>query len=100
MISSFFAGAFFFNSIPHITKGISGQTHMTPFKRVSSASLNVFWGFINLALAVFLLKADISANLSLSLDKMGSFLIGGFLMALADAWLFGKPDARLPWHKD
>jgi hypothetical protein len=100
MISSFFGGVFFFNAIPHLIKGITGQTHMTPFKRVSSPYLNVVWGFVNLILAIVLLKADKFANLSFSLSGIAAFVIGGFLISMADAQLFGKPGAKLPWHKD
>lgn len=46
----FVAGFFLFNSVPHLVKGITGQTHMTPFKRISSPELNVVWSFTNIVL--------------------------------------------------
>jgi len=94
LLQSFFAGAFFFNALPHLVKGITGQTHMTPFMRVSSPSLNVIWAFANIFLSFLLLvKPFEDVNLWV-------FLTGGLLMSLADAMLFSKPNARLPWHKD
>ncbi len=98
ILLTFFAGAFAFNAIPHLVKGISGQTHMTPFKRVSSPMLNIFWAFCNIFLAVILLNLNLSSVLMQ--DKLITFLFGGLFMAAADAWLFGRPNARLPWHKD
>ena len=94
MIASFFAGFFIFNGLPHLTKGITGQTHMTPFKRVSSAYLNIIWAFVNIAIGSLLfIKSSTGFNLWI-------FLVGGFLISMADAQLFSKPNARLPWHRD
>ena len=98
IIGVFFAGLFGFNAIPHLIKGITGQTHMTPFKRVSSAYLNVLWAFVNLATASFLVGFDPTVNLS-GLN-LGVFLLGGFAASMADAQLFSNPNARLPWQKD
>jgi len=94
LLKSFFAGLFLFNSLPHLFKGITGQTHMTPFKRVSSAYLNLFWAFINIIMASLLLVRPLTGV------AMWVFLAGGFLISMADAQLFSKPNARLPWHKD
>lgn len=99
-VLAFFAGAFLINGIPHLVKGITGQTHMTPFKRVSSAMLNVVWGFVNFGLALLLLNlGQTQGGIPVGPDRW-VFLGGAFLMALADASLFSKPDARLPWHRD
>jgi len=94
LLKSFFAGLFLFNSLPHLIKGITGQTHMTPFKRVSSAYLNILWAFANIILGLLLLVRPLTGN------AMWAFLVGGFFISMADAQLFSKPDARLPWHKD
>ena len=94
LLKSFFAGLFLFNSLPHLLKGISGQTHMTPFKRVSSASLNIIWAFVNIILGLLLLVRPLTGL------AMWTFLTGGFLISIADAQLFSKPNAKLPWHKD
>lgn len=97
---AFLAGAFAINGIPHLVKGITGQTHMTPFKRVSSALLNVVWGFVNFGLALVLLNFRQAGGVVPVGTDRWVFLVGAFLMALADANLFSKPNARLPWHKD
>ena len=47
----FFAGFFAWNGVPHLVKGITGQSHMTPFAKVSSPVLNVVWAFIAFCLA-------------------------------------------------
>jgi hypothetical protein len=101
IIKAFFGGMFIFNSIPHLVKGIAGQTHMTPFKRVSSPILNVLWAFANLLFGALIMGLDSSGRLDvLSGNNFWAFVVGGFIMALMNASLFGKPDARLPWHKD
>ena len=92
MIRAFFAGFLIFNGIPHLVQGISGKTHMTLFKRVSSPIVNVVWAFVNIAFGVLVLGMT-----SLS---VWSFLLGGFLLSLTAAKLFGGPNAKLPWHKD
>ena len=107
MVWYFLGGLFAFNAIPHLVKGIAGQTHMTPFKRVSSPILNVIWAFINLLIAGWILGVA-SGNgglvlpwaVSVSGTDMWAFIVGGLFISLADANLFGKPNARLPWHKD
>ncbi len=49
-VGYFFAGAFLANSVPHFVQGISGQEFRTPFGAPSSATVNVIWGFANLAI--------------------------------------------------
>ena len=94
MIKALFAGMFIFNGIPHLIKGITGETHMTPFKRVSSPMLNVFWAFANIILGLVIYGVSF-ANI-----EVWAFVFGGFLLAVTAALLFGKENARLPWHKD
>lgn len=58
-VSYFFGGAFLANSIPHLGNGISGRAFQSPFasppgKGLSSATVNVLWGFFNLAVAYLL----------------------------------------------
>ncbi|OGV91910.1 hypothetical protein A2783_02155 [Microgenomates group bacterium RIFCSPHIGHO2_01_FULL_45_11] len=102
MITAFLAGFFVFNAIPHLVQGISGKTHMTPFKRVSSPSLNVVWAFVNLFFGVLLLGFDpITGEVNHPAGaNFWAFFIGGLIVSLVAAQLFGKPNARLPWHKD
>lgn len=103
----FLAGFFAWNSIPHLVKGITGQTHMTPFKRVSSPMLNIVWSFINFFIALFLLGVASGngtlvwfSNANLTGANLLLFIIGGIVTSVTAAWLFGRPNARLPWHRD
>ena len=101
MIKALFAGFLLFNSIPHLVKGITGQIHMTPFKRKSSPTLNITWAFINLAFVILLLGFDSNGMINLPRgNEVWAFMIGGFVLGLTAAWLFGRKNARLPWHKD
>lgn len=103
----FLAGAFHINAVPHLVKGITGQTHMTPFKRVSSPVLNIVWAFISGAIALFLLGlASGTGTLTLPWEanlvgtSLWAYGAGAFLNALFLAHFWSKPDARLPWQKD
>lgn len=103
----FLAGAFYFNGMPHLIKGITGQTHMTPFKRVSSPVLNVIWAFVNLAIALALLglasgKGGVVLpwNANIGGATAIAFALGAFVIAVYLAYFWSNPNARLPWHKD
>jgi hypothetical protein len=55
-VAYFFGGAFLANAIPHIVNGISGRPFQSPFAKpsgqgLSSSTVNVLWGFLNLAAA-------------------------------------------------
>jgi len=59
-IAAFFAGAFLANFVPHFVKGICGDKFPTPFakppgKGLSSATVNVLWGLLNLIIGYVLL---------------------------------------------
>lgn len=99
-----FAGA---NAIPHLVKGITGQSHMTPFKRVSPPLLNVVWAFVNVVLALFLfgvasgnggLTPPWDANL-MDFNLLAT-IAGAFVCAAYLANFWSNPNARLPWQKD
>lgn len=103
----FVAGFFTWNSLPHLVKGITGQTHMTPFKRVSSPVLNVVWSFINVVLALYILglaTGNVGLVLPWNADLAGlnlwAFLAGGLFVGVYLANFWSNPNARLPWQKD
>jgi hypothetical protein len=61
-LACFFAGMFFANFVPHFVKGISGDRFPTPFahppgKGLSSATVNVLWALLNLAVGYLLFRA-------------------------------------------
>lgn len=103
----FLAGAFAINAVPHLVKGITGQTHMTPFKRVSGPVLNVIWGFISAAAALYLLGLAsgkgglvVPWNAGLVETNLWAYIAGAFVNAVYLAYFWSNPKARLPWHKD
>jgi hypothetical protein len=58
-VAYFFAGAFLTNAIPHFVSGISGHPFQSPFAHppgegLSSSTVNVYWGFFNLAVGYVL----------------------------------------------
>lgn len=40
--------------VPHFIKGMTGEKQPTPFGKPSTASQNVIWGWLNLAIATIL----------------------------------------------
>ena len=60
-IICFFAGVFLANFVPHFVQGISGNSFPSQFsnppgKGLSSPTLNVVWGIINLIIGYILLR--------------------------------------------
>lgn len=102
LFQAFFAGMFWANGVPHFVKGIMGQTHMTPFKRVSSAYVNVIWGFANFVIGALIGGFDPATGYlnQPAGSSFWAFMAGVFVLAMTAAALFSKPNAKLPWHKD
>ena len=67
-IACFFAGMFLINVIPHFVHGISGDSFPSPFanppgKGLSSPTINVLWGLLNMVIGYLLFKAGkVSSN--------------------------------------
>lgn len=92
---------FLVNGVPHFVSGVMGKTHMTPFAKDSSATLNVMWGFTNFLLGLWILAYSgytITDALSLNAFSWG-FLTGVIAMGIACALLFSNKNARFPWFK-
>jgi hypothetical protein len=58
-VAYFFGGLFLANALPHLGNGISGHAFQSPFasppgQGLSSAMINVWWGFFNLAVGYLL----------------------------------------------
>ncbi len=93
-LSYFFGGAFLANSLPHLINGLSGRAFQTPFakppgKGLSSSTVNVLWGFFNLAVAYLLLVCV--GNFSLHNTWQAIALGAGILvMSLNLARAFGR----------
>ncbi len=59
-VSYLFGGAFLANAVPHLVNGVSGNPFQSPFAHppgegLSSALVNVLWGFANIAAGYSLL---------------------------------------------
>lgn len=84
----FFAGAFLANSVPHFVQGISGQEFQTPFGEPSSATVNVIWGFVNLAIGYSIATA--LGGLSFAFNRRtGMAALGIITMAIMLSNVFG-----------
>jgi hypothetical protein len=59
-LAYFFGGAFLANAVPHFVSGVTGHPFQSPFAHppgigLSSAPVNVMWGFTNLIVGYLLL---------------------------------------------
>jgi len=80
----FFGGAFLANALPHLGNGISGRPSQSPFasppgQGLSSSTVNVVWGFLNLVIAYLLIvrigRFDLRNNLHVALAGAGILLL-------------------------
>jgi membrane associated rhomboid family serine protease len=93
-VAYFFGGAFLTNAVPHFVTGISGSPFQSPFAHpsgegLSSSTVNVLWGFFNLAVGYLLVcrvgSFDVRNNRHVL--PLG---VGVLLMALLSARAFGR----------
>ena len=92
-VSYFFGGAFVANGIPHFVSGLTGRAFQSPFakppgKGLSSSTVNLLWGFFNLAVGYVLLCLVGSFN-ARSPDAVAAGL-GVLVMGLLLARTFGR----------
>ncbi len=93
-LAYFFGGAFLANALPHLINGISGCAFQSPFakppgKGLSSSTVNVLWGFFNLAAAYALVVGVGSFNLH-SAPQVVVLGAGFLVMSLMLARAFGR----------
>ena len=93
-LSYFFGGAFLTNAIPHFVSGVMGRPFQSPFAKppgegFSSSTVNVLWGFLNLAVAYVLLGHVGSFDLH-AMDHGVAFGLGVLLMGVISARMFGR----------
>ena len=71
-VAYFCGGVFLANALPHLGNGISGHSFQSPFasppgEGLSSSTVNVLWGFLNLTVGYLLVcrvgRFDIRKNL-------------------------------------
>ena len=94
LMSLFFAGAFLTNALPHLVSGVMGRPFQSPFAKppgqgLSSATINVLWGFFNLAIGYMLACRTTTFDIVGTADVI-AFGFGAVLVALLCARLFGR----------
>ena len=94
LVSYFFGGVFFCNAIPHLVSGLMGRSFQSPFAKppgqgLSTSTVNVVWGFFNLAVAYILIcrVGDFSIRSTTHVAILG---LGFFLIGLQLARHFGR----------
>jgi hypothetical protein len=93
-ISYFFGGAFLANAVPHFGSGVMGHPFQSPFAKppgegLSSSTVNVLWGFFNLAVGYLLVCRVGSFNLRAT-DQVVTLGLGVLVMGLMLARSFGR----------
>ena len=90
----FLGGAFLTNAVPHFVSGVMGRPFQSPFAKprgegLSSSTVNVLWGFFNLAAGIALTDRLGSFDLHSTGDvlALGSSVL---LSGLGLARLFGR----------
>ncbi len=94
LVSYFFGGVFAANAVPHFVSGTMGRAFQTPFakppgKGVSSATVNVVWGFFN-AVVAYLLVARVGAFDPRATSHVVAFGLGALLIGIFTARHFGQ----------
>lgn len=93
-LSYFAGGAVLTNAVPHVVSGVTGRPFQSPFAKppgvgLSSATVNLLWGFANLVIAWLLLARvgdfDIRAP-----EQAGAAGLGVLVIGLLCAWSFGR----------
>src|ERR1700691_857223 len=88
-VSYFFGGVFVANAVPHFVSGTTGHPFQSPFAKppgqgLSSSTINVVWGIINLAVAYVLIcrVGDFTVVSTADAASVGlGFLLLGVLLA-------------------
>jgi hypothetical protein len=90
----FLGGAFLTNAVPHFVSGVMGRSFQSPFAKppghgLSSSTVNVIWGFFNLAVGYALTclvgHFDVRAT-----DHVVASGLGVLLTGLMCARIFGR----------
>ncbi|WP_449413024.1 hypothetical protein [Pandoraea soli] len=94
LVAYFFGGAFLANAVPHFVAGVMGKPFQSPFAKppgqgLSSATVNVLWGFLNLVIGYALICHIGDFDLRSTRDVVASGL-GILAIGLLSARLFGR----------
>ncbi len=93
-VSYFFGGVFLANAVPHLVSGVLGRPFQSPFAKppgrgLSSSTVNVLWGFLNVAIGYVLVVRVGRFDLHATSDVLACGL-GAFLISLYSARHFGR----------
>ncbi len=93
-VAYFFGGAFLINTVPHLVSGVMGKPFQSPFAKppgqgLSSSTVNVLWGFLNLVIAYLLICRVGDFDLH-STEQVVAAGLGAFLIGLMSARMFGR----------
>jgi hypothetical protein len=93
-VSYFFGGVFLTNTVPHLVSGVMGHPFQSPFAKppgegLSSSTVNVLWGFLNLVIGYVLICRVGDFDLRSTVDVVVAGL-GALLMSLYIARHFGR----------
>ena len=94
LLSYFFGGAFLANAIPHFVSGVTGRPFQSPFAKqpgqgLSSSTVNVLWGFFNIAVG-YMLVCRVGSFVLKDLADAVALGVGVLVMALILAKQFGR----------
>ena len=93
-VSYFWGGLFLSNAVPHVVSGMMGRPFQSPFAKppgegLSSSTVNVLWGFFNLAIG-YLLVCRVGDFDLRSTDDAVALGLGVLLFGVVTARLFGR----------
>lgn len=94
LISYFFGGLFLCNAVPHFVSGVMGRPFQSPFAKppgqgLSSSTVNVLWGGLNLVVA-YVLICRVGAFSLRSSAHAAALGLGVLLIGLLHARHFGR----------
>ncbi|SAL45721.1 membrane protein [Caballeronia sordidicola] len=94
LVSYFFGAAFLTNAVPHFIAGVKGEPFQSPFAKppgqgMSSSTVNVLWGFLNLIAGYVLICRVGDFDLRSTSDAV-AFGLGVLAIGLLSARLFGR----------
>lgn len=88
LVCCLFGGAFLANAVPHLVSGLRGEPFQTPFatppgRGLSSSTVNVVWGVVNLAIGYALLwrigRFDLMRTADAAASGLGVLALGLYL---------------------
>jgi hypothetical protein len=94
LVSWFFGAVFLSNATPHWVSGLMGRSFQTPFatprgEGLSSSTVNVLWGFVNLVVGYLLVCRVGDFDLKRTSD-VAAFGLGILALSLPMARHFGR----------